>query len=159
MKLIKISSKKYSNLFAKVDDRDYGYLNSWKWGIMKSKGNFYAKRYNGGGKRLSMARAIMFPLRKLVVDHINHDTLDNQRHNLRICTNAQNIRNQKLRRDNRSGLTGIIWHKKAKKWMAYFVFNGNQVYLGIFKCPLLAKIAYDNTTKKHYGEYKYQLGG
>ncbi|GAH20073.1 unnamed protein product, partial [marine sediment metagenome] len=43
------------------------------------------------------------------IDHINRDGLDNRKCNLRPCTNSQNQKNSKLRKDNKSGLRGVRW--------------------------------------------------
>lgn len=68
----------------------------------------------------------------MVTDHINHDTLDNRRVNLRVVTYAQNSQNVSARRKNGSGVRGVTWHKGARKWMAQVKFAGRYHYLGLF---------------------------
>lgn len=68
----------------------------------------------------------------LKVDHVNHDTLDNRRRNLRTCTHAQNHQNRRAHGDSAtsSSYRGVSWNREAKKWRAYGCLNGKLVYLG-----------------------------
>ena len=70
-----------------------------------------------GKERLFLHRFIMNPSNDMVVDHINHNPLDNRKENLRICTQQQNLFNQNSLRNNTSGFTGICWLKSRKKWL------------------------------------------
>jgi hypothetical protein len=103
MKEIKLTQGKV----AMVDDEDFEFLNQWKWNAHKChnwKGdNYYSERgiHQRGRKPeiiiISMHRLIMGVERndKRKVDHINHNTLDNRKENLRVCTNQQNSWNHK----------------------------------------------------------------
>lgn len=76
---------------ALVDDDLYEYLCQWKWYY----NNGYALAYDKETKRaIRMHRFITTPLDSEVVDHINHNTLDNRRENLRVCTQAENCQNR-----------------------------------------------------------------
>lgn len=69
----------------------------------------------------------------LVVDHINHDSLDNRISNLRAVTNAENIRNRKsLQSNNKSGVNGVYWYKSRNKWHASFRFNNQRIFVGYY---------------------------
>lgn len=87
------------------------------------------------------------------IDHINHNTLDNRRENLRACTNAQNAANQKLSRSNRSGFKGVCWCNRAKKWIAYLSKDKKFINLGLFTDPVLAAKAYDAAAIEKFGEF------
>lgn len=66
------------------------------------------------------------------VDHINGDRADNRLANLRVVDKSENMRNQKLREDNSSGVCGVYWNKAANKWQAYIKIDGKVRYLGVF---------------------------
>ncbi len=66
------------------------------------------------------------------IDHKNHDRSDNRIKNLRVVTNQGNARNQPKRKDNTSGVTGVCWRKRQKKWEVNIVINGKFIYLGRF---------------------------
>jgi hypothetical protein len=69
----------------------------------------------------------------MVVDHIDHDTLNNTDSNLRIITIAQNAQNRKgAQRGSKSGVRGVIWDKNNNKWVSTIKINGVQMYLGSF---------------------------
>jgi hypothetical protein len=66
------------------------------------------------------------------IDHINGNKLDNRIVNLRVATQAENLKNRALAKKNTSGCHGVEWHKVAKKWTARITHNGTREYLGIF---------------------------
>jgi hypothetical protein len=67
------------------------------------------------------------------VDHINGNGLDNRRSNLRLCTNAENQHNARLRRDNTSGHKGVNWNSRDAAWQAQVMVNGRRTSVGYFK--------------------------
>jgi hypothetical protein len=69
-----------------------------------------------------------FPQNQL--DHINRIRDDNRINNLREVTNAQNHQNRNLGANNISGVCGVNWHKRDKKWRAYIKLNGKDIHLG-----------------------------
>jgi hypothetical protein len=66
------------------------------------------------------------------IDHINHDRLDNRISNLRSVTRKNNNKNRSMRTDNTSGIMGVSWHKRTKKWIAYIHSDKGRKYLGLF---------------------------
>lgn len=65
-----------------------------------------------------------------VIDHINHDRLDNRPENLRDVTHVENTRNSKLSTANTSGTTGVYWDKSRKLWIASIKVNYKSISLG-----------------------------
>lgn len=67
------------------------------------------------------------------VDHINHNSLDNRKSNLRIVTDVENQQNRRgPQRNNTSGVYGVNWRKTDSKWEARFMFNGIRYSVGQF---------------------------
>lgn len=139
------------NKKAIVDDEDYEQLNSIKWKYHKT-GYAVRNQWFPGDKRyrtLRMHRIIMNNPIGLVVDHINGDSLDNRRSNLRVCRHNQNIQNQKLRVDSKSKLKGVYLHKKNQNWCARF----RKKHLGVFRSAEEASEAYNRAALLEYGEF------
>lgn len=141
--------------FALVDDEDYEWLNQWKWFAHNRRGYYYAARTENG-KTISMHREILGLKHgnKQDSDHINHNTLDNCRLNLRICSRTQNTMNQ-ISLCGTSKYKGVCWHKRDKKWFAQIQVCGKHKFLGNFKLEMEAAKAYDKATKKYFGEFAH----
>jgi hypothetical protein len=112
--------------------------NSWYPWYHKHTDSFYVRGntpcVDGTRKTITMHRFITGDPKGMVVDHFNHDTLDNTDFNLRIATTLQNNQNTKgARRNNISGVRGVTWDKTRKKWLAKIEVNGTQKRLGRFK--------------------------
>ncbi len=147
-----------------VDDDQYQFLNQWKWYVVTACGIFYAVRgdYSSGKHvRIHMERLIMnveMHKRNInkTVDHINGNSLDNRKKNLRICSLVQNFYNQKKSKNNTSGFKGVQnWSKwrKNKIWHAVIRKNYKLIHLGSFEIQEEAALAYDRAAKELFGEY------
>ena len=134
--------------FTLVDDIDFGPLSQLKW---CRQGGRDGKYYVGGYRRL-MHRMIMGATPGQFVDHINGDTFDNRRCNLRFCDHRQNGHN-KRRTTNRLGVKGVCLHKKTGKYAAYIRVNGKTKHLGLFVTCREAAMKYDAAAVAHFGRY------
>ncbi len=142
--------------FTIVDIEDYEWLNQWVWcaHFNRSSRAFYATRNvyeNGKQIYLSMARAILDAKPGEIVDHVNRNTLDNRRANLRVVTSNQSNRNRRLLSvNNTSGYRGVYWHRHTQKWYAKTKVNSRDIYLGSYDSPEQAATAYDNAVRQYH---------
>lgn len=98
-------------------------------------------------------RLIMNPPKNMDVDHINHNTFDNRKSNLRIVSECENMWNRALSKNNTSGVTGVFADKTG--WIATIGFNNQQIRLGHFKDKNDAIKARKDAEEKYYGKYSY----
>lgn len=146
---------------ALVDDVDFDWLNQWKWHARKEKLNFYAARNplkkSRNSAKIYMSRQILGleqgDIRES--DHIFHNTLDNRRNSLRICSHQQNLRNRKSFPGKTSQFKGVSWCKRLKNWQVAIRVDGKTKYLGRFKDEKEAALAYNEAAKKYYGKFAY----
>lgn len=66
------------------------------------------------------------------IDHINHNRSDNKISNLREATRTENNKNMPIRKDNKSGISGVFWNKKDRRWTAQINVNSKLKHLGSF---------------------------
>ena len=93
-------------------------------------------------------------IKEIEVDHINHDTSDNRKCNLRLTTHVQNLRNTKRYKNNTSGIIGITILKNGK-YNAHISNNGKTINLGNYDNLEDAIIARKKGEDKYFGEYSY----
>jgi hypothetical protein len=115
-----------------VDDEDYKHLSQFKWCAHWNSGtrSFYAVR-SGKRETIRMSRVLMGCEKgdKTHVDHINHDTLDNRRENLRCVTCRQNHEN--MRNQSKYGV-GIRHQKGKNPYRAEAYAGGRIQHIGMF---------------------------
>lgn len=142
-----------------VDDDLFVELSKFNWCANVDKcGRPYAMRNSSmkdGAKRkkLYMHRLIVNAEDGFEVDHINGNTLDNRRKNLRQCTTSENQMNRGAAKSNKSGFKGVCWHKQNKLWRAEIKINGKRNLLGYFKSPEDAHRAYCKAAKEIHSEF------
>lgn len=155
MKTIKLTQGQ----IALVDDEDFDRLNGFRWSVTWNKHtkSFNATRssprVNGKRHTIRMHREILNAKLGEEVDHINHDTVDNRRENLRLCSTGQNCVNRRRRVDNTSGFKGVSWDNGHGKWRSRLMVNRKPHYLGRFATALEAAIAYDRAARDEFGEF------
>ena len=90
---------------------------------------------------------------KINVDHLDGDGLNNQRSNLRVCTDSQNGANRGKQKNNKSGYKGVHWNKKTKKWAAQIQYHKKVLNLGYYSDIIEAAKAYDKKALELFGEF------
>ncbi|MCJ7779126.1 MAG: HNH endonuclease [Sedimentisphaerales bacterium] len=138
--------------FALVDPDDYPALIKHKWSASKWGHTFYAVR-SQGKIQIKMHRQITAAPPYLIVDHADHNGLNNTKQNLRLCTQSENAANQRPRRDGSSKYKGVCWNKRDKVWDVRIRYNRRNLYIGSFKSELDAAKAYDSAAKFYKGTF------
>lgn len=157
MKIITINSPKHGVKEVFVDDEDYGYLIQFVWCIFKSRQFVYAMRTEPmvkgvKGKMILMHRELMKSERysKVQIDHADHNTLNNQKLNLRKATMSQNQANKTPR--GRSKYLGVWYNRNSI--VSKIRIKGVQITIGQgYKTEEEAARAYDKKAKEVHGEF------
>jgi hypothetical protein len=135
-----------------VDDIDYDDVVCYKWYRSGSNGKYYAMRYAPNNTRVSMHAQIM-GFQRDFVDHKNGNGLDNRRQNLRTCTRSQNMANSCLSKRSKSGLKGVFYDNRIKKYHVNIMLDRKHFSVGYFALPCIAARAYDTMARRMFGEF------
>lgn len=134
------------------DKEDFNKIKHYCWWI-NDDGYVIASLPNSN-KKIRLHRLIMDENDpSIIIDHINHNTLDNRKCNLRKTDVVGNTRNGKLRSTNTTGVTGV--RKRRNKWNAYITVNYKHINLGTFDDFNNAVNARKIAEEKYFGEYSY----
>ena len=131
--------------YATVDDKDYEWVNQFKW---QFDSHGYASRrdwtnWKTGGTKIYMHRLVMKNSEEKEVDHINGDGLDCRKSNLRFVTHSQNMLNRTMKNSNNtSGVRGIHFDKARNKWRASIKINYKSFMIGRYPTIYQAIHAY-----------------
>lgn len=141
-----------------VDEDDFSRLDKYSWWASirgKKVGIFRAGRVNGKKRTIQIHREIMGAKAGEVVDHINRNKFDNQKSNLRICTQYENARNV-------GPITGKKYKGTSKRaegnsvgWIATIHCGHERFYLGYFNDEESAARAYDAKALELHKEFAH----
>ena len=144
-------------LNAIVDADDYERLtqrNWYAWPLRKGKAYYAMRKHSDNiNKIVPLHRDVIHCPDELQVDHINRNTLDNRKANLRIVDRFQNARNRSRNSNNKSGFKGVCWNKNEERWVASIRVNWKLLFLGYFDLAEDAARAYDKAAIEHFGEF------
>lgn len=154
MKIIKLTQ----NQVALVDDEDYEYLSQWKWfaHYIKDTDSYYARRMEGkfpSRYMVHMSRVVVHTPDDMKCDHINHNTLDNRKQNLRNATISQNNTNARIYKNNKLGEKHIIQY--YSKFRVQIYKDKKRVICETFDSLEQAKKFRDAILPKVHGEFFY----
>ncbi len=151
-------------LVAIVDAADYDALSEFKWfALICGRGDFFyaARRMRMGEigwvsktpKLVLMHRHILRPGIGVLVDHIDHDGINNRRGNLREATASQNGANGSAARGHTSAFFGVTWSSACAKWRARICVGRQSIHLGVFASEVGAALARDAAARQYFGEF------
>lgn len=130
------NEKSYKILISKEDKER---LEKYKWhkGGGWNNSFCYFSAYIGGGwdnQKIEWLHRFILDVKgsNIIVDHINRNTLDNRRENLRIADSRINAINSKIRNNNTSEIVGVSWRKDRNCWCSRIKVDKKYLYLGSF---------------------------
>ncbi len=143
--------------FALVDDEDFDRINARNWHLSNRHPNYYARSsaLKGDNKGKCLMHRMILGLSKgdkTMVDHINHNGLDNRKENLRLCTRTQNLRNMRTTH-GKSKYKGAFQTRNPKKWASAIRVDGTLIHIGHFETEIEAAKAYDAKARIYFGEF------
>lgn len=136
-----------------VDDDDLPLLLQYRWQAKLRRNGMYYACTSIDGRTVYIMDVLLSVPHGMMADHINRDTLDNRRSNLRIVTPAKNAWNRNAMRGTASGYKGVSWNVDAKQWSARITVRGRREHLGYYDDASEAAYAYDNAARIYYGEF------
>ena len=161
MKVIPLTRGKY----AIVDDEDYERLmeHSWAWvpatGSLSSTGYAVRKgnKKRGEPRTIQMHREIMHAKKGIIIDHVNRDSLDNRKTNLRYANTQKNAFNRtKPIMKCTSRYKGVLQRKNSTVWQARLKYNNRHVELGTYDTEEKAAAVYNFASRIFFGRYRHE---
>ena len=154
MKEVKIS-KGYVVI---VDDEDYDRVTARRWfAWIQEGGDRVSARASkkGGNKQELLHRFLIDAPEDMWVGYINHNSLDNRKENLYLCTAVQNAQRRPKRAGGTSKYKGVSWNTRREKWYAQIQVNKKKRPLGYFADEAEAARAYDKVAREQFGDLAY----
>lgn len=142
------------HVWSKIDAEDAGRVLRFRWGYLNAYPAMYVvRRSDDVAVPRLLHRLVSPPPEGLIVDHINGDTLDNRKTNLRFVTASQNAMNTRVSASHlkSSGFKGVS--RSGDKWSASISFDGQKIGLGRFDSEADAARAYDAAAVVLFGEF------
>lgn len=145
---------------ALVDDEDYDQLviHRWKAEAADEHHVYAVRSFKKGGRKgkwlaIRMHRVIAHAAPGVVVDHINGNTLDNRRANLRVCEQKFNAMNRRSHSEKTSRFKGVHIDRKSGLWIAAIRKDGHRKSLGYFDRDIDAALAYNLAAVELFGTF------
>jgi hypothetical protein len=131
---------------ALVDDEDFENLSKYNWCARECRNRYYAVRNSPRDvvthkqHNISMHRSLINTPEGMETDHINGNSLDNQKENLRVVTTRENQQN--LHVEKISKYPGVSWYPKTQKWGSHIKINKKKRHLGYYSDEEMAGLVY-----------------
>lgn len=159
----------------KIDIDDYDFFTKYKWAsekhiknnnvfeyLVTSIFNNDTKSWSGMYFHIKIKEDFIIKYKlehdynkQIIVDHINGDTTDNRRQNLRVRTQSENNMNKTIQHNNTSGIVGVSWDKNAKLWISHIAINKKRIRLGSFYYLRNAVKSRMKAEEKYFGEHAF----
>ena len=151
-----------------INDEDKDLISQYKWFASadrdknKKLKNWYVrtniKQSDGSTTTLSMHRLLTNAKPEDKVDHEDHNGLNNQRYNLRLCNSSENLCNMRKRRIvngvvTSSSYKGVYWYKRKEMWHVRIRKDNKAIHLGYFTSEIEAALAYNLAAIQHHGKW------
>ena len=162
MKTIPLSGKYAAGRIAVVSDEDFQFLSAWQWRLAADgyvRRDIYLGKKQGKNwyRVVRMHRLVLermgFDIATQLGDHKDGDPLNNQRDNLRPATILENSRNRKVQARNATGLKGVTFHRRDKRYQASIRTSNGRIHLGYFSSAEEAHAAYCRAAEMHHGSF------
>lgn len=144
-----------------LDDDDYKKLSKYSWYIKPNptveKGYVFRIIRDENGKKhtIHMHREILNAKGRVEVDHINGNTFDNRKRNLRIVNVQKNAFNRcKPKVVSTSRFKSVLKRKNSTSWTARIKFYNKSIELGQYREEEKAAAVYNFAAKLLFGEYR-----
>jgi len=143
IKLYDLQGWKVANCI--IDKKYYKYAKKYKWGLISG----YCRN-----KKIGLIhRKIIKPVEGMEVDHIDGDTLNCRKYNLRVCSHAENSCNRKIPKNSSTGVKGVTFIKHINKYQARIRIGKKEIVIGYFKKLINAAKAYNKAALEYHGEF------
>lgn len=145
--------------YAIVDECDYDSLIGTRWYAQwaPNTNSFYAKaigiRRGSGYLRVAMHRIVADIQSDRLGDHVNGNTLDNRKRNIRPSNNSENTSNSKLSTKNTSGFRGVSWNRWRRGWHSYIRIDKKLIHLGFYATAEEAAQVRDTAAIRYHGQF------
>lgn len=141
-----------SDKFALIDTEDLDKVKLRSWSLTP-KGYVFSKI---SGKKVLLHRLILEAPKGTEVDHIHHDTLDNRKSEIRLCTKSQNQHNQERIKLSNTDSKGVHYNKRTHKFQAYIGVNKMNHHLGFYDTYNEAMAVRKQAEIDFHKEFRYQ---
>lgn len=138
------------------DKDDYLKVRKHTWystDISGDKYIFTRIKVDGIIKTVLLHRFLMNPSNKNDIDHINNNSLDNRKINLRECSHSCNMRNRRKNKPGSSKYKGVYFYKPLNKWNAQIEIKGKKIHLGYYQDEIEAAKAYNLAALLYHREF------